>query len=236
MVRARVAEATKERRPALWPSLLMIASVLTACAAQPSTTQIALVVSRAQQAADDVASFPVEIHGRWVLSGPKGTWLQRDISPSSEPWLWTSSRCTVLNASLVPGMRSFMHTQLTGLFTSALAASLESRFLRTLDMSTNPQCVRNNQTLTVGPPGPILDQTRISKVQVTGASASIAARVTVTDWQGGVTHQATAGNGRVVGWAVVRGLLNARYVLHRDASGRWRVSSYSTTFVPGYEP
>jgi hypothetical protein len=133
-------------------------------------------------------------------------------------------------------MRRFMDDQLTELFTRARAASLESQFLFGVQVSTNPQCVRSDPFLVVGPPGPILDRTRVVKVAVTGVTATVTAQVAVTDWQGGVTGRATAGNGRRVGWRVVHGLLDTRYVLDRDSSGRWRVRSSRANFAPGYGP
>jgi len=224
------------RRAALATSVVVSASAFASCVGSRSDAQIALVVAHAQQAAADVSYLPVEVGGRWVLSGPEGVWRQSEISTRSAPWHWNAARCTVLNASLVPGMRTFMHRELTALFTRPLAASLESRLLHKVQISTKSRCVKNNPTLTVGPPGPILERTRVSKVDVTGMNATVTARVTVTDWQGGVTDRVTSASGRAVGWAVVHGQLDARYVLDRDASGQWKVSSYRSTFAPGSEP
>lgn len=216
--------------------LLLAGAALAACGGSPADAQITAVASRARQALDDATYFPVEVGGRWVLSGPPGSWLQRAITTHSTPWYWNAARCTVLDTSLVPGMRIFMHEQLTALFTGALAASLESQFDHRVQRSTAALCPKPDPNLVTGPPGPILDQTRVETTVVRGTTATVTAQITVTDWQGGVTDRPTVAQGRVVGWAVVHNLLDAHYLLHRDTSGRWQVSSYTATFVPGHGP
>jgi hypothetical protein len=151
------------------------------------------VVSRAKQAADDSSYFPVEVGGRWTLSGTKGTWLQPTISTSSSSWRWTARRSTVIDDSLVPGMRAFMQGQFDDLFTPDLGSKLESQFLRRIQVSTDPNCVMLDPTLVGGPPGPILDQTKVKSVVVNGTTASVTAQVKQTDWQGGVLHRAALG-------------------------------------------
>jgi hypothetical protein len=225
------------RRVGLWTcaAVALMGAAISSCGS-PSSQAIAAVVSRAKQAADDSSYFPVQVGGRWALSGPKGTWLQPIISTNSSPWRWTAGRCTVIEDSLVPGMRTFMRGQFHDLFTPELAAKLEAQFLRRVQVSTAPNCVKVDPTLVVGPPGPILDQTKVENVVVSGTSASVTAQVKQTDWQGGVLHRAAPGTGRFVGWAVVPGLLDATFQLRQDASGKWRVSTFEAAFAPGHEP
>jgi hypothetical protein len=60
--------------------------------------------------------------------------------------------------------------------------------------------------------------------------------VHVTDWQGGVTHAPTAHGGRLVGWAVVAGVLDTTYRLARGRVGGWRVVAFTARFAPGSRP
>jgi len=85
--------------------------------------QIASTVEQAQQAMDDAVYLPVQVNGRWELSGRMRTWLQPSISTISDPWRWAPARCAVLDPALAPGMRAFMLGEIGRLFGGSLAGS-----------------------------------------------------------------------------------------------------------------
>jgi hypothetical protein len=139
-------------------------------ASAASTTpsqQIVTIVERAQQASDDAVYLPVQVDGRWVLSGPMRAWLQPSISLISAPWRWASERCAVLDPSLAPGMRSFMFDEIKRLFAGSLADSLTTQFSERLTRVTLPNCVNPNRSAS-GPPGPIIDRIAVGGVTAKG--------------------------------------------------------------------
>jgi hypothetical protein len=207
---------------------------LGAAASPTPSPQIATIVERAQQAADDAVYLPVRVHGRWVLSGPMRAWLQPSISLISTPWRWAPERCAVLDPSLGPGMRSFMLGQIHRLFAGSLADSLTTQFSERLTSVTLPDCINPNRSAS-GPPGPIIDRTAVGGVRAKGHEIVVHAQVNVDDWQSGVSHTATPGNGRRIGWRLVRGLLDSSYTLAR-ADTSWKVVAMSWAFAPGHSP
>jgi hypothetical protein len=195
------------------------------------------VVQRAQQAADDAVYFPVQMDDQWVLSGPKGTWLQSTISSTSSPWRWRTYPCASLDPSLASSMDSFMHRVIDETFTGALASELESMFEQKLARSNSTVCLDpNGGRVAYGPPGPIRDTTIVKGISIDGGTAAVTAQVQVTDWQGGVTQVPAAGGGRRVGWAVVPGLLDSKYSLRLYNGHRWLVTGLSSSFALGHEP
>jgi hypothetical protein len=136
---------------------LMPAAALPVSASAPSSSSRAdalAVVKRALQVSDDALYLPVQLHGRWRLTGP-GSWLQPTISTISSPWRWTATRCTVLDSSLVPGMEAFMHAQIAATFAGAEAARLTATFdAKATRLGTTGACVRPPGAVTVGPPAP----------------------------------------------------------------------------------
>lgn len=194
------------------------------------------VVARALQVSEDTGYLPVQSHGRWVLAGP-GSWLQPTISTTSTPWRWSPGRCTVLDASLIPGLETFVRGQIAATFAGAEQARLLSALdARVGGLETVAACVRPPGAALTGPPGPIRDETTVTHLSVAGATATATAVVHVTDWQGGVTAIPTAGGGRRVGWAVVRNVVDATYDLTRRPGGRWRVVALRARFAPGGGP
>jgi len=99
---------------------------------------------------------------------------------------------------------------------------------------TLPNCINPNRSA-VGPPGPIIDRTDVDGVTTTGTEIVVRAQVSVEDWQSGVSHTPTPGNGRRLGWRLVRGLLDSSYTLER-AGTSWKVVASSWTFAPGHGP
>jgi len=218
---------------ALFGSLLGTGAA-SATPAAPTTPQLAETIARAQQAFDDAVYLPVRVHGHWELSGSMRTWLQPSISLTSEPWRWAPERCAVLDPVLAPGMRVFLLTQIDRLFTGPLHDTLRSQFLAHLGRVSSPSCVNPNRSAT-GPPGPLIDHTSIDRVTRRGSEIVVHAQVAVDDWQSGVSHLATPGNGRRIGWRLVRGLLDAQYTL-RAVGASWKVVAISSNFAPGHQP
>ncbi len=215
------------------------AAALPAAGSEPSGSSRAdalAVVERALQVSDDALYLPVQLHGRWTLASP-GSWLQRTISTTSSPWRWTPARCTVFDSSLVPGMEAFMHVQIAATFAGAEAERLTATFdARATRLGSTGACVRPPGAVIVGPPGPIRDRTLVTSLSLSGTTASAGGVVHVTDWQGGVTHAPTAHGGRLVGWAVVPGVLDTTYRLVRGRDGGWRVVALTARFAPGSRP
>lgn len=196
--------------------------------------QIASTVEQAQQAMDDAVYLPAQVNGRWELSGRMRTWLQPSISTISDPWRWAPARCAVLDPALAPGMRAFMLGQIGRLFGGSLAGQLKTIVVRRIDAASSPTCLNPNASAS-GPPGPLIDHTTVGSVAFRGNEIIVHARVAVDDWQSGVSHVPTPGNGRRIGWRLVRGLLNSRYTL-RPSGRLWKVVSASSNFAPGHEP
>ncbi|MGA2930597.1 MAG: hypothetical protein ABSE98_00730 [Acidimicrobiales bacterium] len=219
--------------------LLALAPLLCACGSGSSGSSQgspAAVVERAEQVWDDAGYLPVQSGGHWTLASP-GSWLQPTISLTSSPWRWTAGRCTVFDASLVPGMEAFMHAQIAATFAGAEAARVTATFdARLPRLGTTGACVRPPGGLTLGPPGPIRDRTTVTHLSLSGATGAAAGVVHMTDWQGGVTGVTTAGGGRRVSWAVVSNVVDATYKLARLSDGRWRVVALTGRFAPGSEP
>ncbi len=207
---------------------------LASAASTTPSQQIVTIVERAQQASDDAAYLPVQVDGRWVLSGPMRAWLQPSISLISAPWRWAPERCAVLDPSLAPGMRSFMFDEIKRLFAGSLADSLTTQFSERLTRVTLPNCVNPNRSAS-GPPGPIIERTAVGGVTAKGGEIVVHAQVSVDDWQSGVSHTATPGNGRRIGWRLVRGLLDSSHTLER-AGASWKVVAMSSAFAPGHSP
>jgi len=223
---------------ALSAALLALAPLVPAAASPPSGAsgqEATAVVARALQVADDAGYLPVQSHGRWTLASP-GSWLQYSMSTTSSPWRWTvAGRCTVLDPSLVAGMTAFMHAQIAGTFAGAEAAHVRSGFdarVRRVDPSS---CVRSATSMVLGPPGPLRDRASVRYVVVSGATATAAAVVHQTDWQGSVTHAPTPGGGRRVNWAVVSNVVDVTYNL-AQVHGGWRVVAFTGRFAPGGGP
>jgi len=214
-------------------------AALHVSASEPSSSSRAdalAVVARALQVSDDAVYLPVQLHGRWTLASP-GSWLQPSISTTSSPWRWTAARCTVFDSSLVPGMEAFMQAQIAATFGGLEEARLTTAFeAKAARLGTAAACVRPPGAVTVGPPGPIRDRTTVTKLSVSGTTATAAGVVHVTDWQGGVTHVPTAHGGRLVGWAVVPGMLDTTYRLVRGHKDGWRVVALTARFAPGSGP
>jgi hypothetical protein len=200
----------------------------------PTSSQLARTVERAQQAFDDAAYLPVQVRGRWELSGPMRTWLQPSISTISDPWRWAPERCPVLDPALAPGMRAFLLAQIGRLFAGSLENSLKSQFVAHLGRVTSPTCI-NPARSAEGPPGPIIDHTTVHSVILHSGEIVVHAQVAVDDWQSGVSHVSTPGNGRRIGWRLVRGLLDSEYTL-RAVGTSWKVVAISANFAPGHEP
>jgi hypothetical protein len=221
--------------------LLAVAALLCACGSGSGSSEsppgpAAAVVERAEQVGDDAGYLPVQSRGHWTLAGP-GSWLQPTISLTSSPWRWTAGRCTVFDASLVPGMKAFMRAQIAATFAGAEAARVTATFdAKLARLDTTGACVRPPGGLTLGPPGPIRDWTTVTHLSLSGATGVAAGVVHTTDWQGGVTDVTTGGGGRRVGWAVVSNVVDATYKLARLSDGRWRVVALTGQFAPGSEP
>ncbi|MHB1584522.1 MAG: hypothetical protein ACYCU7_14275 [Acidimicrobiales bacterium] len=218
---------------------LVVAAVSLASCSNGSDVNgvVTSLAQRAQQASDDAVYLPVQVDGHWALSGPKGTWLQSSISSTSTPWRWRTYPCVNLDAALVPGLRSYMLHQIAQIFSGSLAVRLRTLFVQKLGHDDSATCNdANSGRIAEGPLGPILDTTDVRRVSVDGATARVDAQVHVTDWQGGVTHVPTSGNGRTVGWAVVPGLLNATYTLSENTRHQWHVTAMTEDFAPGHGP
>jgi hypothetical protein len=221
-----------------------LALSLAACASAPSPPQgaaregtardIQAVAARVAQVADDASYLPVQLHGRWVLPGP-GSWLQPVLSDTSTPFR-LAYPCTVLDGSLIPGIRSFMTRQISLTFTTHAASVLDATLEQRLARAASTTCGEGAGGVVSGPPGPILDRLEITHTTTTGATAVVKGQVHVTDWQGGVSHTSAPGGGRLVSWARVPGLLDATIHLRRGADGQWRAQSYAWSFAPGHEP
>ncbi len=224
---------------ALSAGLLALAPLVPAAASQPSdaTSQAATAaVARALQVFDDADYLPVQSHGRWTLAGP-GSWLQHSMSTTSSPWRWTAAgRCTVFDPSLIAGMAAFMHAQIAATFTGAEAAQVRSTFDARVRRIDPARCVRSPTSMVLGPPGPLRDRTSVRYVAFSGATATAAAVVHQTDWQGSATHAPTPGGGRRVNWAVVSNVVDVTYKLARVHGGGWRVVAFTGRFAPGGGP
>ena len=212
----------------------LLGTARASAAPVPTRSQLASTVERAQQASDDAVYLPVRVQGQWELSGPMRTWLQPSISTISDPWRWAPERCAVLDPALAPGMRAFLLGQLGRLFAGSLETGLKASFVTHLAHVTLPNCVNPNRSAS-GPPGPLIDHTTVRDVGTHGDEILVHALVSVDDWQSGVSHIPTAGNGRRVGWRLVRGLLDSQYTL-RAVGGSWKVVAIASSFAPGHEP
>jgi hypothetical protein len=232
------AHARQSAAVALLAAVCSLAVALPVSASEPSTSSrqdARAVVERALQVSDDAVYLPVQSQGRWTLASP-GSWLQPSISTSSSPWRWTTKgRCTVFDPALVPGMTAFMHEQIAGTFGGAEAAQIRSTFDTKVRRLAPAPCLRSTG-LALGPPGPLRDRTSVRYIAFSGSSATAAAVVHMTDWQGGVTNKPTAGGGRRINWAVVSNAVDVTYKLTRGRDGGWRVVAFTGRFAPGSEP
>jgi hypothetical protein len=215
-----------------------LAATPPVAAAEPSSssrTDALAVVGRALQVSDDAVYLPVQSHGRWTLAS-LGSWLQPSISTTSSPWRWTATgRCTVFDPSLIAGMTAFMHDQIEGTFGGSAAAQITSTFDTKVRRLEPAPCQRPPGGLALGPPGPLRDRTSVRYIAFTGSTATAAAVVHMTDWQGGVTKKPTPGGGRRVNWAVVSNAVDVTYRLALTGGG-WRVVALTGRFAPGSEP
>ena len=226
-----------------WPTKLVIVCLgitgslcLAACSSPSAVDEITTVVGQAKQVADDAVYLPVQDNGQWALAGP-GSWLQPVISAESTPWRWVHYRCVTLDPKLAPGTRAFMTRQIAYTFAGALVTNLTRQLDERLSRDTSQACANNVPNVAEGPPGPIRDRTVVEHVSVSGRTASVTARVYVTDWQGGVTHVPAPRGGRRVGWATVPGVLNAKYLLMKgEGPDGWRVVNLAWQFAPGSGP
>jgi len=214
----------------------VLASVLAGCGTSPSPDAAAVtaVVARARQVADDATVLPVQVDGRWALTGP-GDWLQPTISASSAPWYWDYP-CARIDSSLVPGIRAFMTGAIDQTFASGEARHLQAALADSLTHKAAPTCTTADPQVAEGPLGPIRDTTTVQQVTVTGDTATAAGQVHLTDWQSGVDDTPAPDGGRHVGWDEVHNVLDTTYVLARGTDGRWRITSMSSQFAPGSGP
>ncbi len=148
----------------------------------------------------------------------------------------TAGRCTVFDASLVPGMEAFMHAQIAATFAGAEAARVPRRSTPGSHGSARRGVRAPPGGAHARAPGPIRDRTTVTHLSLSGATGAAAGVVHLTDWQGGVTDVTTAGGGRRGGWAVVSNVVDATYTLARLSDGRWRVVALTGRFAPGSEP
>jgi hypothetical protein len=219
-------------------ALCLVGAVLAACGTSGSPgipSSISAVAGRAQQVADDTVYLPVEVNGRWVLSGPPGTWLQPSISATSTPWRWDYP-CAVLDPSLVDGIKGFMKDEIARTFSGHDAALLQAKLINGLGPSISAGCHSPDPNVAEGPPGPILDRLVIQNVVMSGSLATVIGQVHVTDWQGGVSHTPVPNGGRRVTWRKVPGVLDATYSLRIGSDDNWRVTSFTSSFAPGHMP
>ncbi len=191
------------------------------------------LVQDAQQGDNDATYLPVQLDGRWVLSGHLRTWVQHSISTTSTPFRFVGN-CAALDPRLAPGLQAFMIGQIDRLFAGSLANSLRSTLEQSVTRNVERSCP-NSSSLRTGPPGPIIDNTTVTGASRHGTAVVVRASVAVEDWQSGVSHRPAPGGGRLLGWRLVQNVLDSSYTLVRGHHG-WRVVALAWQFAPGHGP